>query len=213
MRKFISRLLRLSPSLIGLALLVAIFLTANSDTNDDMVILNELINFDVTREPRIGSAQISTVTGDGSAITIDADTVSSKALISESQPISLDLDNPTGRVEFLAGGKVWFSGDVGEVDEIGESIRLEGSVELRTSNGYTATMNFLHSNLESTYIKGEGDVDGYGPLGTISSNKVEVFPDAFEEGSYFLKFSGDVFVVYLPEDKLYSLYRFCLKSL
>ena len=83
---------------------------------------------------------------------------------------------------------------------MGDSIRLEGSVELRTSDGYTATMNFLHSNLESTYIKGEGDVNGHGPLGTISSKKVELFPDTDNKGSYFLKFSGDVFVVYWPED-------------
>ena len=96
MSNFISRLIRLSPSFIGVALLVAIFLSASADNSDDLIIQDELITFDVTREPRIGSAQISTVTGDGSAIMIFADTVSSGALITESQPISLDLDNPNG---------------------------------------------------------------------------------------------------------------------
>lgn len=199
MRKKVSILLRIVPLLSGCTLMVFVFGSSKTGMHVTTGMQSDFVDFEVTREPRVGSARISTVTGQKAAITIYADTVSSRFLIMESEPISLNLQNPIGNIQFPAGDIVWFSGNVGEIDEIGDFVYLEGDVKVRTSDGYVAKMDFLQSNLESTLIEGKGNVEGFGPVGTVSSNEFKIYPDSSDSGSYLLLFSGDVFVVYWPE--------------
>ena len=200
MIKHLSIVFRIAPILAGSILLISIFASSITVSRDDTALQTDIILFDVTREPRIGSARISSVTQQDTAITINAKTVKSQHVITGSYPIALDLHKPFGGAEFPSGDFVWFSGNAGAIDEVGDSIRLEGAVELWTADGYVATMDQMNSNLESTYIIGTGNVEGFGPFGDVSSNIVEVFPSEFEGGSYFLKFSGNVFVTYWPDE-------------
>ena len=136
----------------------------------------------------------------GQALIINATSIRSGNLITDSLPIALELDNPKGEIELLNGDTIWFSGDFGEIDELGDSIWLRGSVEVWTSNGYTASMDTLRSNLNSTYLEGFGDIEGFGPIGTVTSKKLEIYQDSNQGDAYILKFLEEVFVTYWPED-------------
>jgi lipopolysaccharide export system protein LptC len=191
---------RIAPILAGSILLISIFASSITVSRHDTALQTDMIPFDVTREPRMGSPRISLVTQNDIVMTINANTIKSKHVIIGSNSIALDLHKPFVEVEFSAGDVVWLSANEGAIDEVDDSMRMEGAVKLWTADGYVATMDQVNSNLKSTYIIGTGNVEGFGPFGDVSSNTVEVFPSKFESGSYFIKFSDNVFVTYTPEE-------------
>lgn len=186
--------------LTGISLLIFIFSSADSPDPSNLSVESMGGHFEATREPRIGEARMASVLSQGQALIINATSIRSGNLITDSLPIALELDDPKGEIELLDGDTIWFSGDFGETDELGDSIWLRGSVEVWTSNGYTANMDTVRSNLNSTYLEGFGNIEGFGPIGTVTSKKLEIYQDSKQGDAYILKFLEEVFVTYWPED-------------
>lgn len=196
----ILQFLRLVLPLGALVLLSTVFLVSRSIDPQRAVELADVDVAELTREPRIGTARIASVTQDDTALTIEADAVRSLGDFQQSGPAHLTLTAPRGALDFPSGRTALFRSGVGELDQLRDQLVMRETVRLETSDGYTLNMSELVSRLQSTHITGTGGIEGEGPPGSITADQLELTAKTGESGGYVLAFSGNVRLIYLPED-------------
>ncbi|MCC5955104.1 MAG: hypothetical protein JJU07_03300 [Natronohydrobacter sp.] len=199
-RMALSRLVRLGLPLGALVLLSTVFLVSRSIDPQRAVELADMDVAELTREPRIGTARIAGVTQEDTALMINADAVRSVSDLQQSGPVHLTLTAPNGTLDFPSGRTALFRSDMGELDQTRDQLVMRGGVLLETSDGYRLAMRELVSRLQSTHITGLGGIEGDGPPGSITADTVELTAKTGETGGYLLAFSGNVRLIYLPED-------------
>ncbi len=196
----ISRIARLVLPLGALALLSTVFLFSENIDPQRAVEMSDIDIEDLTREPRVGTARIATVTSDDTAMTITANSVRSATDPSERAPVLLTLDAPQGRLEFPAGRVANFRGDDGQIDEAADSMLLRGNVVLETSDGYIARMPELRAALARTHVEGLGGIEAEGPAGELTADRLELSRAPTAESGYLLAFKGNVRLIYVPDN-------------
>lgn len=199
-RSNIFRLLRLVLPLGALVLLSTVFLVSRSIDPQRAVELADVDVAELTREPRIGTARIASVTQDDTALMIQADAVRSAGNLQQSGPAHLTLKTPRGVLNFPSGRIAQFQSGTGELDQLRDQLVMREDVRLETSDGYRLAMSELVSRLQSTHITGTGGIEGVGPPGSITADTLELTAKTGESGGYLLAFSGNVRLIYLPED-------------
>jgi len=199
-RMAFSRLVRLGLPLGALVLLSTVFLVSRSIDPQRAVELADVDVAELTREPRIGTARIAGVTQENTALLIQADAVRSVSDLQQSGPVHLILTAPKGALDFPSGRIARFRSDTGELDQTRDRLVMHGSVMLETSDGYSLSMRELVSRLRSTHIMGQGGIKGNGPPGSITADTLELTAKTGETGGYLLAFSGNVRLIYLPDD-------------
>jgi lipopolysaccharide export system protein LptC len=199
-RMSLFRLLRLVLPLGALVLLSTVFLVSRSIDPQRAVELADMDVTELAREPRIGTARIAGVTREDTALMIEAESVRSLGDLQQSGPVHLTLTAPNGALNFPSGRVAQFRSDTGELDQTRDQIVMRGGVLLETSDGYRLAMSELISRLQSTHVTGLGGIEGDGPAGSISADRVELTAKTGGSGGYLLAFSGNVRLIYLPED-------------
>ena len=196
----VSRVARLVLPLGALALLSTVFLFSENIDPQRAVELSDINVEELTREPRVGTARIATVTSDETAMTITANSVRSATDPSERVPVLLTLDAPQGRLEFPAGRVASFRGDDGQIDEASDSMLLRGNVVLEISDGYTARMPVLRARLERLHVEGLDGIEAEGPAGELTADRLELSRAPGAESGYLLAFKGNVRLIYVPDN-------------
>ena len=193
------RLARLTLPLGALVLLSTVFLLSRNIDPQRAIDLSDLDVTELARQPRIGTARIATVTREDTALVIEAETLRSVG-DPQTSPVHLSLDAPTGEMEFPSGRIASFRAETGALDQSRDLLELRGAVELRTSDGFRLSMPMLVSALQRTHVTGTGGIKGDGPPGRITADRLELTAKSGETGGYLLAFTGDVRLIYLPED-------------
>ncbi len=199
LRREMWRLLRWILPLGALVLLSTIFLLSENIDPDLAVQQAGLDIEEITRQPRIGTARIAGITGEDAAIKVDADAIRTPTDPQQGGPMVLVLDQPRGQLDFASERQVDFRSESGQLQEAMNRLVMRGRVELATSDGYRTRMNQLVAALDSTDLRGTGDVAGDGPPGQITARSVTVTEAPGGNGGYLLAFRGDVRLIYYPD--------------
>ncbi len=199
-RLMLSQILRLALPLSALVLLSTIFLVSRSIDPDRAVALSEIDLSALTREPRIGTARVAGVTQDMTALVIEAAAISAPGAQPQDEPVHLRLDAPSGKLSFVSNREVTFSSTTGTLDRSEDQVALTGDVQLHSSDGFHAHLPRLTASLSETRVSGDGGVRAIGPPGEISAETLSITVPQDATGGYLLAFSGNVRLIYLPEE-------------
>ncbi len=196
----LAQALRVLLPLGALVLLSTVFLVSRSIDPERAVAMADIDVVELARAPRIGTARVATVTQEETALVITADTVRALEELQEGMPMRLMLDTPAGTLDFLSGRQIVFSAREGEFDQLADHVLMREAVDLRSSDGYVVQMPRLISALSTLRIEGDGGVTGHGPPGEISAQRLLITPAPDAPDGYVLAFTGDVRLIYDPQD-------------
>ena len=194
------RALRLILPLGAVVLLSTVFLVSRSIDPQRAIDMADVDITELTREPRIGTARVAGVTRDETVLLIEAAAVRSVSDLDMTGGLHLTLDQPVGEMKFPATRTVWFQAQHGEIEAERDRLHMRGDVMLQTSEGYDLRMPELVSALQTTHVTGIGGVEGAGPPGTLSADRLELRPKSGAENGYLLALKGNVRLIYLPEE-------------
>lgn len=182
--------LKILLPLFALGLLSTLFLLSRPvDPEANLPFSREEVD-ELKKEQRVGRPTYTGMTGDGSAITVIADTARPDA----TNPARFDADNLSAQIETERGVLIDIDAPSGIIDNDSELLTLSGGVEVHTSDGYTVLTNEVETTLDSTRLQTLGRVEGSGPSGDLSANRMEMTQQ--ENGSTLMVFKGNVKVIY-----------------
>ncbi|WP_284164716.1 hypothetical protein [Frigidibacter sp. SD6-1] len=185
--------LKIALPIVALIILSTLFLFARRIDFEGALPYAEVDINALANDPRLTAPAYSTVTEDGTAIRVVAD--SARPGPTPEDPAT--AENVLAVYDLEDGGKVTVSARTATMDQIAQRLHLEGEVTVLTDNGYDLRARTMEGPLDRTDIVAEGDVRGKAPLGTISSEKVRISGPA---GEQLLVFKGAVRLIYRPEN-------------
>jgi lipopolysaccharide export system protein LptC len=148
----------------------------------------------LAREPRLSAPRFSTVTGDGTALTLTADSVriaAGTAELSRAEQVVAVFSEPGGTENRI-------SADAAELDRATQQVTLIGNVVFDSDAGYRVDSMRIVAALDRTRAESPGPVSGQAPAGRIEAGGMlyEAGPDG---GAPRLLFTGGVRLLYLPQ--------------
>ncbi len=182
--------LKIILPLVALGLLSTLFLLSRPVDPEANLPFSEAEVEELKREQRVGRPTYTGMTGDGSAITVIADS----ARPDLSNPARFAADNLSAQIETERGVLIDIDAPTGVIDNDTELLTLSGGVEVQTSDGYTVLTDEVETTLDSTRLQTTGRVEGSGPAGDLSADRMEMTQQ--ENGSTLMVFKGDVKVIY-----------------
>lgn len=185
--------LKIALPILALVILSTLFLFARRIDFEGALPYAEVDINALANDPRLTAPTYATVTQDGTAIRVAAD--SARPGPTPNDPAT--AENVLAVYDLRDGGKVTVSARTATMDEAAQRLRLDGDVTLLTDDGYDLRSQRMEGLLDRTEITAEGDVRGKAPLGTISSEKVRISGPA---GEQVLVFKGAVRLIYRPEN-------------
>jgi lipopolysaccharide export system protein LptC len=186
--------LRLALPLTALALLSMLFLIPREIDPSRALPLAPVDAEDLARDPRITAPRFSTVTDDGTALTLTAATVRIAAGTGElatAEQVRADFEGADGRVSS-------FRAESAEVDRATGLMTLTGHVRLDSAGGYRVEAERITAALDRTRAESDGPVTAEAPAGRIEAGGFR-FEAAPGGGGHRLLFTGGVRLLYLPE--------------
>lgn len=183
--------------LAALALLSTLFLVARRIEPEAAIPFAEAELADRLRQPRLTAPIWSSVTENGSALTVTA---------SEARPAGpggavATARDLVARLEAPGGGRTDIVSDRGTLDHQAGRLTLEANVVVITSTGYRMETPTLVTALDGTRVEGRDGVTVEGPLGRIEAQAMLLTP-AEGGGAHVLRFTGDVKLIYRPAKEL-----------
>lgn len=185
--------LKIVLPILALIILSTLFLFARRIDFEGALPYAEVDINALANDPRLTAPAYSTVTEDGTAIRVVAD--SARPGATPNDPAT--AENVLAVYDLKDGGKVTVSARAATMDPAAQRLRLEGDVTVLTTDGYDLRARTMEGPLDRTDITADGDVHGKAPLGTISSEKVRISGPV---GEQLLVFKGAVRLIYRPEN-------------
>lgn len=189
-------LARIALPLAALGLLSTLFLISRDRGPGQSPSAADIDLGELAREQRLGAPNFATVTGDGTAISLRAET----ARLDPATPDRAIADRVQARLDMRDGNRAEIEADRGVVDQGTRTLVLEGAVEIRTSTGYRVRSERLVSAIDATDVVSEGPVTGDGPPGRIEAGAMQLREDPAAPDRYLLVFNDGVRLVYEPEE-------------
>ncbi|HMO06401.1 MAG TPA: hypothetical protein PKD10_01980 [Paracoccaceae bacterium] len=184
--------------LVALAMLSTLFLVARRIDPEAAIPFAEAELEDRLRQPRLTGPIWSGVTDDGAALRITA---------SEARPASAGNDTPTARdlaarFDMPDGGQADIAADRGTLDTAAGTLTVDGNVLITTSAGYRVETPALVAALDRTRVESRGAVTAEGPIGRIEAQGMALTASEDDPGTYVLRFTGGVKLLYRQPDDL-----------
>jgi lipopolysaccharide export system protein LptC len=186
--------LRLALPLAALGLLSMMFLLPREIDPSRALPLAPVDAEDLARDPRVTAPRFSTVTDDGTALTMTAGTVR----------IAAGTTEVAGAEDVVAlftapdGGTSRIVADRAELDRAAGLVTLTGNVRFDDATGYRVDSARVIAALDRTHAQSPGPVTGVAPAGRISAGGM-VYAAGPDGGAPRLLFTGGVRLLYLPE--------------
>jgi lipopolysaccharide export system protein LptC len=149
---------------------------------------------DLARDPRITAPRFSTVTDDGTAVTLTAATVRIAAGTGEvatAETVDMALAAPDGGVSL-------FRADHAVMDRAAGLVTLTGDVRFDSAAGYRIAAGRILVALDRTRAESPGPVTAKAPAGHIEAGGF-LFDAGAEGAGQRLLFTGGVRLLYRPE--------------
>ena len=179
--------------IVGLGILSTLFLVARETRIEQRRLPADAVAPDGGFET-VSALDYSGVTGDGSTVSIVAETAWPSADDSgrvEGSGILTRFDMPSGeRADIRA--------DSGSLDPDADVLALRGDVVVTTESGWMMQSEALDASLDWTRLVSPTEVRTEGPLGTLEADQMVINRDTASEGSYLMEFDGGVHLVYRP---------------
>ncbi len=192
--RFVARAKILLP-IFALAVLSTVFMFSRHFDPAENIPFSKADVDKLAREQRIGQPEYSGVTADGTAVSISA----GEARPELSGPRQLIAEQLAARIETSDGLRLDITARTGRVDQDAGVARLEGGVEILSSNGYRLRTKAVTANLEKTGIRTDNRVTGEGPLGRFEAGRMILTGDETGRMSHVLVFKNGVKLIYDPE--------------
>lgn len=187
--------LKITLPILALAILSTLFLFSRRIETDGALPYSEVDVEQLAREQRLTQPEYSTVTQDGSAISVSA---------AIARPATGDRNASADvllmRYETRDGLRIDLEAKTGSIDEAGGSVALRDGVRITLSNGYDLTTSGLDAALDRTSMVSEGAVTATGPLGRIDAGLMEMRNAGAGTDDYVLVFKDGVRLVYQRAD-------------
>lgn len=190
--------LRLVLPLAALGVLSTLFLFSREIDPSQALRFATVDADDLARDPRIGAPRLSSVTDDGTALTLEAETV--RVASGTGERITGDIvraafEAPDGGVSTVSARQVVLDREAG-------TLRLSGQVQLTDARGHVLDSDALVAALDRTWLESPGPVTGTGPLGRIAAGGMVLRNVPVNGGDgparHDLLFTGGVRLVHLP---------------
>jgi lipopolysaccharide export system protein LptC len=186
--------LKIILPLIALGMLSSIFLVSRSIDPTATLPYSQVELDERAREPRLTEPRFSGLTQDGARITLDASDM-------RPDPTDSGRGNATDLVARMTtpdGGTTEVSSATGFIDSGAGIYRMTGDVVITSSAGYRILADKLDGTLDAAELTAEGSVKADAPMGTITSDRLNMRQNPEVEGDYVLVFRDNVRLVYQP---------------
>ena len=182
--------LKILLPILALAILSTLFLFSRRIDTEGALPYSEVDVQELARDQRLTDPQYSTVTDDGSALSVAAAVARPGA--------GGTADDLVMRYDTKDGLRIDLEATSGQIDQTGGQAILRDGVTITTSTGYKLTTSGLDAALDRTKVVSDGAVTATGPLGRIDAGRMELrHGDAGIDG-YVLIFNDGVKLVYQP---------------
>lgn len=183
--------LKVTLPLVALAVLSSLFLFSRGIDPEDAIPYADVDIADRLAEPRMTGAGFSTMTADGTSLTLGAD----EAVPGEDGAVARGL---SGAMETPDGARTEISAKTVTVDNASGLMKLADGVELRNSTGLTVTAAGFDIATDRTWAESVGAVQATGPMGEVQAGGMRLDKDA-ATGAYLLVFNKGVRLLYQPK--------------
>lgn len=190
--------LRLALPLAALVVLSTLFLFSRDIDPSRAVPLAAIDAEDLARDPRITAPRIGTVTLDGTAVTLNADTMriaSGATETASAETVTVLFTAPDGRISRLTA-------DFARIDRLAERLTLQGNIVAETPPGYRVRSDMMQAALDRSWAESPGPVTADGPPGRLEAGRFVMQATPGEDGAaadHWLLFTDGVRLVYQPE--------------
>lgn len=189
-------LLKILLPLIALAILSTLFLVSQRADPDRAIPYSEVEVAAILREQRIDRPDYASVTSDGTAITIAAESA---------RPDATDRVSAStlrARLETPDGGILSLEAETGMINTSGARADLSGGVRIATSTGYVIDTEQISAMFDTTGLETAGEIRATGPLGTLRAGTMQLTrlpATAAQKAAYVLVFKKGVHLLYQPK--------------
>ncbi len=190
--------LKIVLPLIALAILSTLFLVSQRTDPDRAIPYSDIEVAAILREQRIERPDYAGVAGDGTAITVAADSVRPET------PERARAEGLRARLETPDGGILDLLAGAGLIDTAARRVDMSSGVRITTSSGYVIDTESVSSALDAADLRATGKIAASGPLGTFTAGEMMLRAGATEAGdgngqSYVLVFKSGVRLLYRPQ--------------
>lgn len=193
--RFVAWLKILLP-LLALAILSTMFLISRTIDPSQSIPFAEVDATELASEQGIGNPNFSSVTNDGSSITLSAENARPNS--TDQQIVS--TQQMTATIETSKGTRIVITAPAGIIDTTRKQTTLSGGVLMTTSTGYRVETDTIRALLSETEIAAENTVVAKGPMGNIKAGSMLLtqFSSSSQGDGYLLVFKGGVKLIYTP---------------
>ncbi|KUF10656.1 LPS export ABC transporter periplasmic protein LptC [Pseudoponticoccus marisrubri] len=183
--------LKILLPLVALALLSTIFLLSRSaDPVSSVPFADALEQGEIERE-NVTAPYYAGTTARGDILTMTARSARPEGA---GRILAETLE---ARLQLADGSEIRLDAGSATLRDEDRRARLEGGVQVASSNGYTLTTDVLITGLDAVEAESEGPVAGEGPAGTLEAGKMRIVPSESGEDVQML-FTDGVKMVYQP---------------
>ena len=188
--------LKIILPLLALGILSTLFLVARTIDPAQNLPFAEVDVEGIAREQRIGSPNFSTVTDDGSAISLSAESA---------RPDPKNTDRITGTrvnagIDLPGGERIDVVAAEMELDNTAGAATLKDGVTITTSDGYVMQTRQVQIALDATRVVSQTRTTVEAPIGNLSADSFELSRQAENDQPYALVFKGHVKLLYDPKE-------------
>lgn len=194
--RFVSWMKVLLP-LLALGVLSTIFLVARGLDGTDTIPFADVDVDELVREQRITAPAYAGMTGDGTAITVEA----ARATPEPGNPARAVAEGLRARLAARDGATFDAQAARGQVDSAAGTFALEGGIRLTGSEGLEVTAPALTGSLQRSELTVAGPVAARAPFGELTAGRMTLSRnDAATAGNdrFRLVFGDGVRMIYKP---------------
>ncbi|WP_138471712.1 hypothetical protein [Poseidonocella sp. HB161398] len=181
--------------LVALGILSTLFLLSRNGQQGEPLPWTDAELGEMAREERLGNAVYAGITEDGAELRLTAGQITpdrSQDGVAHGEVLAARLARPDGITLDIAA-------PAGQIDQKAHRAELTGGVEIRSADGYVATMPGVQIRTNLSYLQSLGPVEAEGPAGTLSAGGLTVTAEPGGASGTVALFTGGVHLIYRPQ--------------
>ncbi|MCG6903486.1 MAG: hypothetical protein LJE68_12475 [Rhodobacter sp.] len=188
--------LKILLPLAALAILSTLFLVARAIVPAQDLPFADVDVDELATQQRIGQPNYSSVTRDGAAISLSAES----ARPDSENPEKLSGEEIRAGIDLPNGNRINIVAQRMQIDNTLGIARLSDGVVVETSDGYTLRTDTVEISLDATRVEATEPTRVDTPIGQLSADSFRLAAENEGERPYVLVFKGHVKLVYDPNE-------------
>ena len=184
--------LKIGLPLLALVLLGSMFLVTMEDDFEGGIVFEEADLAQLGQGLRITRPVLTGMTRGQDPFRFSADLVVPDA----APPTRAAIEGLEGQLDFVGGPSVTVESPEAALDLESEKMELTGRVTITSDHGYRVTADRMAIDLVEGTLLAQGQVDGTGPMGAITSQTLRIVPAEGDASRHVFSFGEGVRLVY-----------------